>query len=130
MLKNMVTQLIQHERIETTLPKAKELSRYADSCVTLAKKGTAQARIKASAIVRTEKDQHKLFTLLRQRYQDRAGGYTRVIKTRSRLGDAAPMAIIEFVDRPGELRPPRPPRSQPDSMLPLAAQPLSAPSSP
>lgn len=87
--------------------------------------GTEQSRIRASGIVRTEKDQHKLFTLLCQRYKDRAGGYTRVIRTRNRLGDAAPMALVEFVDRPGELRPPRPPRNAADSMLPLAAQPLA-----
>jgi large subunit ribosomal protein L17 len=66
------------------------------------------------------KEQHKLFTLLADRYKDREGGYTRVVRTRSRIGDAAQMAIVEFIDRPGELRTPRAARS----MLPLAAQPL------
>lgn len=121
MLRNMVTQLIEHERIETTLAKAKELRRFADSCVTLAKKNTQATRVKAQSIIRTEKEQHKLFTLLASRYKDRIGGYTRIVKSRSRLGDAAEMAIVEFVDRPGELRTPRPPRP----MIPsFAAAPL------
>lgn len=120
MLRTMVTQLIQHERLETTLPKAKELRRFADSCITLAKKNTEASRTQAQAIIRTEKERHKLFTLLADRYRTREGGYTRVVRTRQRQGDAAVMGIVEFVDRPGELRPPRPARP----MLPLAARPL------
>eukprot|EP01025_Chloroclados_australasicus_P055365 TRINITY_DN6693_c0_g3_i2.p1 TRINITY_DN6693_c0_g3~~TRINITY_DN6693_c0_g3_i2.p1 ORF type:complete len:151 (+),score=7.82 TRINITY_DN6693_c0_g3_i2:195-647(+) len=128
MLRTMVTQLIQHERIETTHPKAKELAKMADSCVTLAKKGTPAARSQAEAIIRTPVEVHKLFTVLAQRYERREGGYTRVIRCRTRLGDAAPMSIIEFVDRDGELRRARPPRSMltpsPNIKLPLAARTL------
>jgi large subunit ribosomal protein L17 len=82
--------------------------------------------------VRTEREQHKLATILATRYRHREGGYTRVIHTRSRLGDAAPLSLIEFVDRPGELRTPRPPRTAArttmatggHSLLPKSAQPL------
>lgn len=122
MLKTMVTQLIEHERIETTLPRAKELAKMADKCISLAKQGTWQAKSRAAGIVRTEKDVHKLFTLMADRYRDREGGYTRVIKTRFRQGDAAPMAMIEFIDRPGELRAARPARKQINPWLSPAAR--------
>lgn len=95
--------------------------------------GTRASALKISTIVRTEREQHKLKTLLAQRYREREGGCTRVIRTRARLGDAAPMSLIEFIDRPGELRTPRPPRAavrstvatSGHSLLPASAQPLA-----
>ena len=114
----MVTQLILHERIETTVQKAKELRRLADQVVTLGKQGDLNARRQAAAIVNGDAELHKLFTQLAARYRDREGGYTRVLRTGQRTGDAAQMAFIEYVDREGELRPSRPPRS----LLPPAAQ--------
>lgn len=117
MLRTMVGQLLRHERIETTLPRAKELRRLADQVVTIGKEGDLHARRKAAKIVREDDMIHKLFTTMAQRYKDRAGGYTRVLHTGHRPQDTAKMAVIEYVDRPGELRPARPP-----SNLPLAAQ--------
>eukprot|EP00850_Spirogloea_muscicola_P009571 SM000054S18057 [mRNA] locus=s54:121861:123346:+ [translate_table: standard] len=95
MLRTMVSQLIEHERIETTVPKAKELRRVADNMVQLGKEGTLAARRRAAAVVRGDANLHKVFTELALRYQDRAGGYTRLLPTRVRQGDAAPMAFIE-----------------------------------
>uniref|UniRef100_A0A7S0SCZ0 50S ribosomal protein L17 n=1 Tax=Mantoniella antarctica TaxID=81844 RepID=A0A7S0SCZ0_9CHLO len=109
MLRTMVTQLIEHERISTTVAKAKELRKLADQVVTMAKKGTLAARRQAGAIVRTETELQKLFTQFAARYKDRAGGYCRVLQTGQRGGDSASMALIEYVDREGELRPPKPP---------------------
>lgn len=105
----MATQLIQHERIRTTLAKAKELRRVADKLVTLGKKGDFNARRYASAYVRTSGEVDKLFGELGPRYAERQGGYTRVLRCGLRKGDAAPMAIVEFVDREGEAREAKPP---------------------
>jgi large subunit ribosomal protein L17 len=107
MFRTMVTQLIQHERIQTTLPKAKELRRVADKMVTLAKKGKMHHQRKVAGFVRDPLMVHKLCTTLADRYANRAGGYTRILRTGHRYGDAADMAFIEFVDREGELRAPR-----------------------
>ena len=109
MLRTMVTQLIEHERITTAVAKAKELRRVADKVVTYAKKGTLTARRQAGAIVRTDSMMQKLFTEFADRYKDRQGGYTRVLQVGQRQRDAAKMAYIEYVDREGELRPARPP---------------------
>jgi large subunit ribosomal protein L17 len=117
----MVSQLIQHERIETTLPKAKELRRLADKVVTLGKDGSLAARRRAAAVVRGDGVLQKLFGELAERYKGRDGGYTRVLRTRQRPNDAAQMAFIEYVDRPGELRPARPSGAS-GSLLPQAAQ--------
>ena len=108
MLRNMVTSLIKHERIETTEAKAKELRKLADRMITLAKQGDRNARVKALGVVREKPMVDKLFDVLGKRYIAREGGYTRILKTRFRLSDRAPMCYIEYVDRPGELRAPRP----------------------
>ena len=108
MMRTMVTQLIEHERIRTTVAKAKELRKVADRVVTYAKRGTLSARRRATAVVRTDAAVQKLFTELAARYQGRAGGFTRVLQTGQRKSDSAQMAFIEYVDREGELRPARP----------------------
>ena len=96
---NLTNALIKHEQIKTTLPKAKELRSFADKMVTLGKKGTLAARRQAISFLRDEEMAKKIFDVLSPRYKDRQGGYTRVLKAGFRYGDAAPMAIIEFVDR-------------------------------
>lgn len=106
MLRNMVTSFIYHERIRTTVPRAKELRKLADNMVTLAKKGTPHHQRQAQSVIRENGAVVKLFEVLGPRYKERPGGYTRVMKLqRPRTGDQADMAIIEFVDRDGELRP-------------------------
>ncbi|MFO1105565.1 MAG: 50S ribosomal protein L17 [Amaricoccus sp.] len=99
MFANMVSSLIEHEQIKTTLPKAKELKRIADKIITLGKRGDLNSRRIASAELRQEAAVAKLFATLAPRYKDRNGGYTRVLKAGFRYGDAAPMAIVELVDR-------------------------------
>lgn len=119
----MVSQLLRHERIETTVAKAKELKRLADKVITIAKESDLHARRKAAEIVRGDDMIHKLFTQMAARYQHRQGGYTRVLQTGQRPNDAARMAIIEYIDRPGELRPARPPApAKVNGLLPPAAQ--------
>mmetsp|Transcript_5627 Transcript_5627/g.8292 ORF Transcript_5627/g.8292 Transcript_5627/m.8292 type:complete len:196 (+) Transcript_5627:34-621(+) len=110
MIRTQVTQLIEHERIETTLPKAKILRRFADKMVTLGKKGTKWHYNVAASFIRDYEMVDKLFEELAPRYKDRYGGYTRVLRTRIRRGDGAQMALIEYIDRPGEIRKPLPPR--------------------
>lgn len=109
MLRNMVTSLIHHERIKTTVPRAKELRRVADKMVTLGKKGDLAARRRAARYLRDGASLTKLFDTLGPRYEEREGGYTRVLRAGHRHGDAADMAIIEYIDRAGELRPARRP---------------------
>ncbi|MCG2746277.1 MAG: 50S ribosomal protein L17 [Desulfobulbaceae bacterium] len=98
MVRNMVTSLLDHERIVTTTPKAKEVRKVADKMITLAKRGDLHARRQALAFIRDSKVVAKLFDKLRAEYQDRQGGYTRIIQTGNRTGDAAPMAILELVN--------------------------------
>jgi large subunit ribosomal protein L17 len=100
LLRNMVTSLFEHEQIETTDAKAKELRRIADKMITLGKRGDLHARRQALAVIRTDEVAGKLFGELASRYRARAGGYTRVLKSRVRVGDAASMSIVELVDRP------------------------------
>ena len=99
MFANMAASLIQHEQIVTTLPKAKEMKPFMDKLVTLAKKGDLGSRRRAIAKVRDKDAVKKLFEIMGERYKDRAGGYTRVLKAGFRYGDNAPMAVIELVDR-------------------------------
>jgi large subunit ribosomal protein L17 len=130
MLRNMVTSLIDHERIVTTVAKAKEVRALAEKLITMAKKGTLRsqegetkssvapnaalvhARRQIGRIVRTDVAATKVLTVLRHRYQDRPGGYTRILKlARPRAGDKADMAVLEYVDHPNEIRAARPPPS-------------------
>ena len=104
MFANMANALIKHEQIKTTLPKAKELRRVADRLITLGKKGGLHRRRQAFAQLRDDAMVAKLFDSLADRYQDRPGGYTRVLKAGFRYGDSAPMAIIELVDRDEEAK--------------------------
>ena len=99
MFANMACSLIEHEQIKTTLPKAKELKRIADKLITLAKRGDMHARRLAAAQIGQEPAVKKLFDTLGERYKERNGGYSRVLKAGFRYGDMAPMAIIELVDR-------------------------------
>ena len=111
MLRNMATSLIEHERIVTTLPKAKEVQSLAEKLVTMAKKeDPLHGRRMINKIVRTAPAQTKLMNILGPRYALRQGGYTRILKlAKPRAGDNADMAVIEYVDRPGEIRAARPP---------------------
>jgi len=102
LFRNMVTALIDKERIRTTLAKAKELRGKVEKTITLGKKGTLHARRHALKLVADKESLKKLFGPLAERYANRPGGYTRVIKLGHRLGDDAPMAFIELVDREGE----------------------------
>jgi large subunit ribosomal protein L17 len=99
LLANLANALLKHEQIKTTLPKAKDLRPYAEKLITLAKKGTLHARRQAASQLRDDKVVQKLFAVLGPRYKDRNGGYTRVVRAGLRYGDAAPMAMIELVDR-------------------------------
>ena len=99
MFANMAAALIKHEQIKTTLPKAKDLRRVVDRLITLGKRGNLHARRQALSVLRDTKITGKLFDELAERYKERPGGYTRVLKAGFRYGDMAPMAVIELVDR-------------------------------
>jgi large subunit ribosomal protein L17 len=105
MLRNMAASLIKHEQIKTTLPKAKELKPYVEKLITLGKRGGLHARRQAIAHVGGDAAiVAKLFDTLAPRYAARRGGYTRVLKAGFRYSDAAPMAVIELVDRDPEAK--------------------------
>ena len=104
MFANMAASLITHEQIVTTLPKAKEMKPIMDKLITLAKKGDLPARRRAIAQIRDKDAVKKLFAIMGDRYADRNGGYTRVLKAGFRHGDNAPMAVIELVDRDPEAK--------------------------
>ncbi|QDU68814.1 50S ribosomal protein L17 [Engelhardtia mirabilis] len=100
MTRNMAASLIEHERITTTLPKAKHLRPYVERLVTLAKESSVHNRRRAFAKLRDDEAVSKLFDTLGPRFKERAGGYTRILKlSKPRLGDNSPRAIIEFVER-------------------------------
>ena len=96
---NLTNALLTHEQINITVTRAKVLRTYADNMITFAKKGDLNSRRLALAFLRDETVVSKLFSTLAERYKDRNGGYTRVLKSGIRYGDAAPMAVIELVDR-------------------------------
>ena len=100
MLRNMMNSLIEHEAIKTTLPKAKELRRVVEPMITLAKDATLAHRRLAFDRLRDNDSVTKLFSELGPRYKTRPGGYTRILKIGFRVGDNAPMALVELVDRP------------------------------
>ncbi|WP_262273011.1 50S ribosomal protein L17 [Microvirga yunnanensis] len=104
MFANMAAALIKHEQIVTTLPKAKDLRPVVEKLITLGKRGDLHARRLAQSKLRDEAMVKKLFDVLGKRYQDRNGGYTRVLKAGFRYGDNAPLAVIEFVDRDVDAR--------------------------
>ena len=99
MFMNMSNALIKHEQITTTLAKAKELRRFVEKIITLGKKGNLLSKRKTISILQDSKMSKKVFDVLADRYKNRAGGYTRIIKLGNRYGDNAPTAVIEFVDR-------------------------------
>ena len=99
MFANMVCSLIEHEQIKTTLPKAKELKKIIDKYITLGKKGSLHSRRLAISRLRQNSAVTKLFEILAPRYKKRNGGYSRVLKAGFRYGDAAPLAVIELIDR-------------------------------
>ncbi|MHC8509415.1 MAG: 50S ribosomal protein L17 [Rhodospirillales bacterium] len=104
MFSNMAVSLITHEQIKTTLPKAKELRRIVDRLVTQGKKGGLHNRRNAHSFLRDDSAVKKLFGPVAERYAERPGGYTRVLKAGFRYGDSAPMAVIELVDRDVEAK--------------------------
>ncbi len=104
MFANMAVSLLKHEQIQTTLPKAKDLRRVVDRLITLGKRGDLHARRQAMAVLRDRTITVKLFAELAERYSERPGGYTRVLKAGHRYGDMAPMAVIELVDRNPEAK--------------------------
>src|SRR5262245_19895298 len=101
LLRNLVTELLQHEAVRTTDAKAKELKRWGDRLITLGKEGTLHARRRAATLVQRASVVRKLFTELGPRYAARPGGYTRVVKLGVRTGDAAAISLVELVDRRG-----------------------------
>jgi len=98
MYRNMVTSLLEHGRVETTDAKAKEVRRIAERMITLGKRGTLHARRRALRVIRSRAVAARVFEDLALRYRDRPGGYTRVLKLRRRVGDAAPVSLLELVE--------------------------------
>ena len=104
MFMNMSNALIKHEQITTTLPKAKELKRFIEKIISLGKKGDLSSRRKVISILQDKKMTQKTFDVLADRYKDRNGGYSRIIKVGNRFGDNAPTAVIELVNRDEEAK--------------------------
>jgi large subunit ribosomal protein L17 len=99
MVRNMVTSLLKHERIKTTKVRAKEIRRYAEKMITIAKKETLASKRRVLGFVREREVVNKLFKTLIYRYAERKGGYTRILKLGNRMGDGAEMVFLELVDR-------------------------------
>jgi len=121
LFRNLVTSLLDHERIETTEAKAKEIRGFTDRMITLGKEGTLPARRRALGFLRSKAVVSKLFSDVAGRFKDRSGGYTRMVKTRRRMGDAAEMVAIELVARTAvstkknsATAPAQPPRGEPE----------------
>ena len=104
LLMNLSNALIKHEQITTTLPKAKALRPFVEKIITLGKNGDLTSRRKAISILQDEKNIKKIFDIIADRYKERSGGYTRIVKIGNRFGDNAPTAIIELVDRDEEAK--------------------------
>ncbi len=105
LLKTLSSHLFEHEKIQTTLPRAKELARYSEKTITIAKRAQSDdSRLRVFERVSLPDTGTKVLTVLKERYQGRPGGYTRIFRAGLREGDKAPMAIIELVDRPNELK--------------------------
>jgi large subunit ribosomal protein L17 len=104
MFRNMVTSLFKHQRIRTTDVKAKELRRWADNLITLAKRNDIHSRRQALSIIREKEVVHKLFAEVSEKYGDRSGGYTRVIKMGRRPGDASPISMVELIFSEGDTK--------------------------
>lgn len=105
LVRNMVTSLLKHERIKTTKIRAKEVRRYAEKMITIAKKETLASKRRVLGFVRERDVVNKLFKTLIYRYAERKGGYTRILKLGHRMGDGAEMVFLELVDRPAEEKP-------------------------
>jgi large subunit ribosomal protein L17 len=118
LFRSLVTSLLDHERIETTEAKAKEIRGFADRMITLGKEGTLPARRRALGFLRSKAVVSKLFGDVAGRFKDRSGGYTRIVKTRRRIGDGGEMVAIELVSRPEA---PLPKKSADASAQPAAA---------
>ena len=104
LLMNLSNALIKHEQITTTLPKAKALRPFVEKIITLGKNGDLKSRRKAISILQDDKNIKKIFDVIADRYKERSGGYTRIVKIGNRFGDNAPTAIIELVDRDEEAK--------------------------
>ena len=115
LFRNLLTALFEHERIETTEAKAKELRGFTDKIISLGKEGTLHARRRALGVLQSKAMVSKLFSDVATRFQDRRGGYTRTIKTRRRPGDAAKMVAIELIERSATTPSPKPVSSSPSS---------------
>lgn len=105
LLSGLATSLIKYEQIETTLPKAKDLRPYVEKLITLGKKGDLASRRRLISILGCEEITKKVISTLAERFKDRPGGYSRIIKSGFRFGDAAPMAYIEFIERDLQAKP-------------------------
>jgi len=104
LLMNLSNALIKHEQITTTLPKAKALRPFVEKIITLGKNGDLKSRRKAISILQDDKNIKKIFDIIADRYKERSGGYTRIVKIGNRFGDNAPTAIIELVDRDEQVK--------------------------